>query len=92
MEAELAFNGAIAVNPSAIEQLSNDTLKEIVYQLVGIVQRDAKTGAAVKEPAAPNCPPASKRLLRRYRYPPDQADTAVQLVLQQAETIPAAAD
>ncbi|MBU1310775.1 MAG: DUF3387 domain-containing protein [Gammaproteobacteria bacterium] len=28
-----------------------------------------------------------KRILRKYKYPPDMADDAVQLVLQQAETL-----
>ena len=28
-----------------------------------------------------------KRILRKYKYPPDQADVAVELVLQQAEAL-----
>ncbi|WP_370300358.1 type I restriction enzyme endonuclease domain-containing protein [Rheinheimera baltica] len=28
-----------------------------------------------------------KRILRNYKYPPDMADDAVQLVLQQAEAL-----
>jgi type I restriction enzyme, R subunit len=28
-----------------------------------------------------------KRILRKYKYPPDLQDAAVELVLQQAETI-----
>ncbi|TVR92759.1 MAG: DUF3387 domain-containing protein, partial [Wenzhouxiangellaceae bacterium] len=31
-----------------------------------------------------------KRILRRYGYPPDLEDAAVQLVLQQAEAVSAA--
>ncbi|MCC2596924.1 DUF3387 domain-containing protein [Pusillimonas sp. MFBS29] len=28
-----------------------------------------------------------KRILRKYKYPPDMADAAVELVLQQAEVL-----
>jgi type I restriction enzyme R subunit len=28
-----------------------------------------------------------KRILRKYKYPPDQQDAAVELVLQQAEVL-----
>ena len=28
-----------------------------------------------------------KRILRKYKYPPDQADVAVELVLQQAKAL-----
>ena len=28
-----------------------------------------------------------KRILRKYKYPPDQQEEAVQLVLEQAETL-----
>ena len=28
-----------------------------------------------------------KRVLRKYKYPPDQAEEAVELVLQQVETL-----
>lgn len=28
-----------------------------------------------------------KRILRKYKYPPDKADSAVELVLQQAEAL-----
>lgn len=28
-----------------------------------------------------------KRILRKYKYPPDSADSAVELVLQQAEAL-----
>lgn len=31
--------------------------------------------------------PHHKRILRKYKYPPDLADAAVELVLEQAETI-----
>jgi type I restriction enzyme R subunit len=30
-----------------------------------------------------------KRILRKYKYPPDQQERAVQLVLEQAETLSA---
>jgi type I restriction enzyme R subunit len=63
------------------------TLKQIATELVGIVRRDAKTDWAVKEQVRAQLRRSIKRLLRKYKYPPDQQENAVLLVLQQAEVI-----
>ena len=54
-----------------------------------IVRRDAKTDWAVKEQVRAKLRATIKRLLRKYGYPPDQAEGATALVLAQAEVIAA---
>jgi len=56
---------------------------------VEIVRRDAKTDWAVKEQVRAKLRATIKRLLRKYGYPPDQAEGATALVLAQAEVIAA---
>lgn len=87
---ELAFYDAIRTNNSAVIKLGDDTLKVIAHELVEIVRRDAKTDWAVKEQVRAKLRATIKRLLRKYGYPPDQAEGATALVLQQAEVIAAA--
>ena len=86
---ELAFYDAIRTNDSAVVNLTDDTLKAIAHELVEIVRRDAKTDWAVKEQVRAKLRATIKRLLRKYGYPPDQAEDATALVLAQAEVIAA---
>jgi len=88
---ELAFYDAIRTNDSAVVVLGDDKLKAIAHELVEIVRRDAKTDWAVKEQVRAKLRATIKRLLRKYGYPPDQAEGATVLVLAQAEAIAAAA-
>lgn len=87
---ELAFYDAIRTNDSAVVALTDDTLKAIAHELVEIVRRDAKTDWAVKEQVRAKLRATIKRLLRKYGYPPDQAEGATALVLAQAEVLAAA--
>jgi type I restriction enzyme R subunit len=87
---ELAFYDAIRTNDSAVLELGDDTLKVIAHELVEIVRRDAKTDWAVKEQVRAKLRATIKRLLRKYGYPPDQAEGATGLILAQAELIAAA--
>lgn len=84
---ELAFYDAIRTNDSAVLVLGDDTLKAIAHDLVDIVRRDAKTDWSVKEQVRAKLRATVKRLLLRYGYPPDQEETATQLVLDQVEVL-----
>ncbi len=86
-EAELAFYDAIRTNDSAVLELGDDQLKKIAHELLEIVRRDAKTDWAVKEQVRARLRTTIKRLLRKHGYPPDKAEAATVLVLQQAEVI-----
>lgn len=86
---ELAFYDAIRTNDSAVEEMSDETLKAIARELVAIVRRDATTDWTVKEQVRAKLRASVKRLLRKYGYPPDKAEDAVVTVIKQAEAMAA---
>ncbi|PWD50680.1 DEAD/DEAH box helicase [Serinibacter arcticus] len=86
---ELAFYDAVASNPSAVELQGTDTLATIARELVIIMRRDAKTDWGSRDDVKAKLRSSVKRLLVKYRYPPDQQPGAVTLVIDQMEQLAA---
>ncbi|WP_062784826.1 type I restriction endonuclease subunit R [Novosphingobium capsulatum] len=84
---EEAFYDALADNDSAAEILGNDSLKVIAAELVSSLKSNASVDWAHRESARARMRVLVKRILRKYGYPPDLQDAAVQTVLQQAELL-----
>jgi type I restriction enzyme R subunit len=84
-EDEIAFYDALAENESAVQVLGNDQLKVIAHELLVSLQANITVDWAQREPARARLRVLVKRILKRYGYPPDLQDSAVQTVLQQAE-------
>jgi type I restriction enzyme R subunit len=84
---ELAFYDAIRTNSSAVLELGDESLKKIAHELVETVRKDAKTDWNVKEQIRAKLRSAIRRLLLKYGYPPDDAPSATDLVMQQAEAL-----
>lgn len=84
---ELAFYDAVAANPSALELQGSDVLAQIARDLVGIMQRDAKTDWGSRDDVKAKLRSSVKRLLVRHGYPPDQQPAAVTLVIEQMEQL-----
>jgi type I restriction enzyme, R subunit len=82
---ELAFYDAVCQNDSATLELSDDTLKAIARELVSIVRRNATVDWDKKEQVRASLRRHIRRLLTKYKYPPDKQEAAVLLVIQQAE-------
>ena len=82
---ELAFYDALADNPSALEEMDDETLKKIAQELVEAVRKTVTVDWSIRESAQAKMRIVIKRLLRKYKYPPDAAKAAVKLVLQQAK-------
>ncbi len=82
---ELAFYDAVCQNDSAVLELGDDTLKKIAHELVGVVRRNATVDWDKKEQVRASFRRHIKRLLVKYRYPPDKQEGALVLVMQQAE-------
>ncbi len=87
-EDELAFYDAVCQNDSALH-LGDETLKAIAHELVGIVRRNATIDWDKKEQVRASLRRHVRRLLIKYRYPPDKQEAAVRLVLEQAERLAA---
>lgn len=82
---EIAFYDALAENESAVQVLGNDQLKLIAHELLKSLQQNITVDWAQREPARARLRVLVKKILKRYGYPPDLQDAAVQTVLQQAE-------
>lgn len=84
---EVKFYDALIINESAVRELSDETLKKIAHELTESLRQNISVDWAQRESVRAKLRLMVKRILRKYKYPPDYADTAVDLVLQQAEKI-----
>jgi len=89
---ELAFYDALADNPSAETVLGDQTLKLIAHELVESVRSNTSIDWQLKESVQAKLRVLVKRILRRYKYPPDDPTTgeytsSVIKVLEQAEQL-----
>jgi type I restriction enzyme, R subunit len=84
---EIAFYDALAQNQSAIEVLGNETLRVIARELLEQLRQNATVDWHKRESARARMRVLVKRILKKYGYPPDLADDAVKLVLEQAEAL-----
>lgn len=88
-EAEIALYDAIIQNDSAILEMGDETLKQIARELVAAIQSSATLDWTLKESVRARMRTKIKRLLAKYKYPPDKREQAVQLVIEQAEHLTA---
>jgi len=89
---ELAFYDALADNPKAETILGDDILKAIAHELVDSVRRNTSIDWQLKESVQAKLRVLVKRILRKYKYPPDDPETgeyniSVTKVLDQAELL-----
>ncbi|TDH26787.1 type I restriction endonuclease subunit R [Segetibacter sp. 3557_3] len=87
---ELAFYDALAENPTAETILGDKTLRAIAHELVESVRRNTSIDWQLKESVQAKIRSLIKRILRKYKYPPDNPATgeytvSVNKVLTQAE-------
>ncbi|MDO8776126.1 MAG: DUF3387 domain-containing protein, partial [Burkholderiaceae bacterium] len=86
-EDEIAFYDALAENESAIQMIGDDKLKLIAHELLVSLRENVSVDWAHRDSARARMRVLVKRILRKYGYPPDLQDAAVQMVLQQAEAL-----
>ena len=87
---EVAFYDALAENESAVEIMGDDKLKLIAHELLMSLRENVSVDWAQRDSARARMRVLVKRILRKYGYPPDLQDAAVQTVLQQAEALSSA--
>lgn len=86
---EIAFYDALAANESARQAMGEPALRVIAHELVSVIKKNVSVDWMHRDSARANIRRHVKRLLRKYGYPPDLQDAAVQNVLQQAEVLSA---
>ena len=84
---ELAFYDALAKNENSVRELGDETLKKIAHELAESLRKNISVDWSVRESVRASLRLLVKRILRKYKYPPDQQNEAVELVLQQAQVL-----
>jgi type I restriction enzyme R subunit len=84
---ETAFYDALAENEASVRELGDETLKKIAIELTAKLQRSTTVDWSVRETVRARLRIMVKQILRKYKYPPDLEQAAVDLVLEQAETL-----
>lgn len=84
---ELAFFDAVADNESAVTVQGEDVLAQIARELVQVMQTDKKTNWMVRDDVRAKLRSSVRRLLVKYKYPPDKQPGAIALVIEQMEAM-----
>lgn len=84
---ELAFYDALANNESSVRELGDEILAKIAHELTASLRANVSVDWSSRESVRAKLRILVRRILRKYKYPPDQAEEAAQLILNQAETL-----
>ena len=85
--AEVAFYDALANNESAARELGDEVLKKIAIELTEKLRNSTTVDWQIRESVRARLRILVRRTLQRYRYPPDDAPGAIELILEQAEVL-----
>ncbi|WP_227817094.1 type I restriction endonuclease subunit R [Nitrogeniibacter aestuarii] len=86
-EDEIRFYDALANNESAVRELNDETLKKIAHELTENLRKNITVDWSARASIRAKLRIMVKRILKKYKYPPDQQEGAVELVLKQAEAL-----
>jgi type I restriction enzyme R subunit len=84
---EVSFYDALETNESSVRELGDEILKKIAVELTEKLRRNTTIDWAVRETVRARLRLMVKRILRKYKYPPEGQEKAIEIVLQQAETL-----
>ena len=84
---EVAFYDALAENETAVEAMGSEKLRVIAHELLEQLRQNVTVDWHQRESARARMRVLVKRILKKFGYPPDLSDEAVQTVLAQAEIL-----
>lgn len=84
---ELAFYDALANYEASVRQLGDETLAKIAHELTDSLRQNVTVDWSNRDSVRAKLRLMVKRILRKYKYPPDQQEEAAQLILAQAEAL-----
>lgn len=82
---ELAFYDALVSDPEVLRKMQDKVLIEMAQELTELICRSRTIDWDKKESARAYMRTQVKHLLRKYKYPPEKARGAVDIVIKQAE-------
>jgi type I restriction enzyme R subunit len=84
---EVAFYDALAERPEVLQQMGDENLKKLAAELTQKLRASTTIDWQVRDSVRASMRLLIKRLLRKYRYPPEGQEAATALVLKQAEAL-----
>lgn len=86
-EDELAFYDALVMNEASVRELGDEILAKIAHELTASLRSNVTVDWSQRDSIRAKLRLLVKRILRKYKYPPDQQEEAAEVVLRQAETL-----
>ena len=84
---EIAFYRALIQNESAVKELGDDKLRSLAIFVTEQLRKSTTVDWQVRDNVRAKLRNLVRRALRKWKYPPDKADEAIELCLQQAEAL-----
>jgi type I restriction enzyme R subunit len=84
---EIAFYRALIQNESAVKELGDDKLRSLAIFVTEQLRKSTTVDWQVRDSVRAKLRNLVRRALRKWKYPPDRADEAIELCLQQAEAL-----
>jgi type I restriction enzyme R subunit len=84
---EIAFYRALIQNESAVKELGDNNLRELARYVTLQLRKSTTVDWQVRDSVRAKLRNLVRRALRKWKYPPDKADEAIDLCLQQAEAL-----
>lgn len=82
---EIAFYDALTSDDIVKKMMEDDILKKIAHELTQAIRKNITIDWSVRKSARANMRVTIKRLLKKYDYPPKQAESAIFIVMKQVE-------
>ena len=86
---EFAFYDALVADPEVLRNMEDEVLVEMAHELTDLIRKNRTVDWDKKESARAYMRTQVKHLLRKYKYPPEQAKMAIDIVIKQAELMSA---
>ncbi len=84
---EIAFYRALIQNESAVKELGDNNLRELAKYVTAQLRKSTTVDWQVRDSVRAKLRNLVRRALRKWKYPPDKADEAIDLCLKQAEAL-----
>lgn len=84
---EIAFYRALIQNESAVKELGDNNLRELAKYVTEQLRKSTTVDWQVRDSVRAKLRNLVRRALRKWKYPPDKADEAIELCLKQAEAL-----
>ena len=84
---EMAFYDALETNEASVRVLGDVILRKIATELTLQLRKNISVDWSVRDTVRAKLRLLVKRILRKYKYPPDLEQHAIDVVLQQAEAL-----